>query len=183
MTHYSLEWLVEQIERGFEREYLFFWGHTSSDNSTAGSQVLSQWFPSAFTVGEKTYRTAEHWMMASKARLFGDNQAVEKIIDTDSPKEAKRLGSQVLNFEPDTWQSKCYEIVVEGNFQKFSQHSHLKQYLLSTNDKVLVEASPIDPIWGNGHSKDSKESKNPKSWRGQNLLGFALMQVRDRLKA
>ncbi|MCR6640246.1 MAG: NADAR family protein [Sporocytophaga sp.] len=93
-----------------------------------------------------TYKTAEHWMMAQKALLFGDKEAYEKILIAGSPKEAKTIGRQVLNYKEDVWIDKRFDIVVAGNLHKFSQHADLKEFLLSTKYKVIVEASPVDKI-------------------------------------
>jgi len=86
------------------------------------------------------------------------------------------------NFDAAVWDSSAYSIVVEGNRHKFSQHENLLKFLLSTGNKVLVEASPSDAIWGIGLPQDSNEAMNPFRWRGTNLLGFVLMEVRDSLK-
>ena len=120
--------------------------------------------------------------MAQKALLFGDKEIYEKIIVANSPAEAKTLGRQVRNFEEATWNAKRFEIVVAGSLQKFTQHQDLKEYLVNTKERVLVEASPVDKIRGIGLAADSEKAENPKHWNGLNLLGFALMEVRDMLK-
>lgn len=128
-----------------------------------------------------TYPTAEHWMMAGKARLFNDTEMLEKIISAKSPKQVKAFGRQVRNFQPSVWEEKCYEIVLEGNIHKFEQNPELKEFLLGTKDRIIVEASPVDAIWGIGLSQDSDKATKPDLWRGKNLLGFALMETRKRL--
>ncbi|RYD94393.1 MAG: NADAR family protein, partial [Sphingobacteriales bacterium] len=128
------------------------------------------------------YPTAEHWMMAEKARLFGDTDICNEILAAAKPNEAKALGRKVRNFDSARWDEHCYEIVVEGNYHKFGQSPEARAYLLETGDKIIVEASPVDAIWGSGHAQDSPEAKDPRKWRGQNLLGFALMEARDRLR-
>ncbi|NTS43987.1 NADAR family protein [Flavisolibacter sp. BT320] len=182
MTHYSLNWLLDRIENGDKVDYLLFWGHTNNGNETTGKFLFSQWYPSPFTVDGVTYKTAEHWMMAEKARLFGDHGILLQILQADTPKEAKALGRQVKGFIPAVWDERCFQIVVAGNEHKFSQNDKFKDFLLSTGDKIIVEASPVDAIWGNGLPQDHENAYKPKSWRGQNLLGFALMQVRDILR-
>jgi ribA/ribD-fused uncharacterized protein len=114
--------------------------------------------------------------------LFGDKEVYDKIIVAKSPAEAKTLGRQVRNFDEATWNAKRSEIVVQGSLQKFTQHPDLKEFLLNTKERVLVEASPVDKIWGIGLVADSDKAENPKRWNGLNLLGFALMEVRDILK-
>ncbi len=122
-------------------------------------------------------------MMAQKALLFGDKEIYDKIIVAKSPAEAKTLGRQVQHFDEATWNAKRLGIVVEGSLQKFSQHPDLQEFLLNTKERVLVEASPVDKIWGIGLAADSEKTENPKRWNGLNLLGFALMEVRDMLKS
>jgi len=92
------------------------------------------------------------------------------------------LGRQVKNYDDKLWLANRYEIVKQGNYHKFSQNKDLKTFLINTKDRVLVEASPVDPIWGIGMATDHKDVSNPEKWKGLNLLGFALMEVRDELK-
>lgn len=177
--NYTLQWLIEESEREERIKYLFFWGHQKSKDGSLTSSCFSQWWGSPFEVDGMIYRTAEHWMMAQKALLFGDKVIFEKIIKSKSPGEAKELGRQVKNFEEDIWNKHRLDIVVNGNLHKFGQDSNLKAFLLSTKDRVLVEASPVDNIWGIGLSADNKDRENPRLWKGINLLGFSLMTVRD----
>ena len=127
------------------------------------------------------YKTAEHWMMAGKARLFKDHAILEEIIACNQPMEAKKLGRKVKNFDPSVWNDHKYEIVKQGNYHKFSQDKELQEFLLNTKNRVIVEASPRDRIWGIGMGQANEKAQNPNLWRGQNLLGFALMEVRDML--
>lgn len=181
--NYSIPWLQQQIDSGQPVKYIFFWGHQPHPKGIITSTCMSQWWESPFTVDGITYATAEHWMMAEKARLFGDTAIAEKIIACKKPGEAKALGRTVQNFDNATWEAKRFEIVCEGNVHKFGQNATLKDYLLQTGDRVLVEASPVDFIWGIGLTGDKPEAMNPAKWRGLNLLGFALMEVRDRLRS
>ncbi|MBD2703275.1 NADAR family protein [Spirosoma sp. BT702] len=179
---YSLAWLIENVERGKRLKFLFFWGHQKSKSGDLTASCFSQWWPSPFIVDNVRYNTAEHWMMAQKALLFGDKEVYTKIIAAKSPAEAKIFGRQVRNFDEATWNDKRFEIVVQGSLQKFSQHPDLKEFLLNTKERILVEASPVDKIWGIGLAADSEKAENPKRWDGLNLLGFALMEVRDMIK-
>lgn len=122
-------------------------------------------------------------MMAGKARLFGDEATAARIISAGSPKQVKEFGRQVSGFVENEWDSAKRRIVYEGNLAKFSQNADLRQFLLSTGDKVLVEASPVDRIWGIRLAADDDRASNPLQWRGENLLGFILMDVRDTLAA
>ncbi|MDA0632017.1 NADAR family protein [Nonomuraea sp. MCN248] len=161
--------------------YLFFWGHRPARDGSPGQGCLSQWWPAEFTEDGRHYRSAEHYMMAHKALLFGDEAAAEKILAAAHPGEAKKLGRSVGGFDEETWAAHRYDIVVRGNVAKFGQHADLKEFLLGTGGRVLVEASPLDPVWGIGLAADDPDAASPATWRGLNLLGFALMDVRDTL--
>src|SRR6185295_19964985 len=100
-------------------------------------------------------------MMAQKAHLFGDEDSRRQIIEAATPKLAKGLGRKVKNFNEDVWQASRFEFVVEGNLAKFRQNQELGQFLLGTGNKVLVEASPMDRIWGIGLSASNKSATNP----------------------
>jgi ribA/ribD-fused uncharacterized protein len=165
-----------------ESKFIFFWGHQPSKEGTITKTCFSQWWLSYFTVEGVTYKTAEHWMMAKKAELFQDVEILEKIIACNSPAEAKKLGRLVKNYNDVIWLENRFEIVKSGNFHKFNQDEKLKEFLLNTNDRVIVEASPVDPIWGIGMASDHKDINNVEKWKGLNLLGFALMEVRDELR-
>ncbi|RYZ28700.1 MAG: NADAR family protein, partial [Sphingobacteriales bacterium] len=142
---------------------------------------LSQWWDAPFKADSKQYPTAEHYMMAQKARLFGDEDAYAKTLLAKKPAEVKEIGRTVRNFEPGIWDANKYRIVVEGNYHKFNADKAIRDYLLATKQRVLVEASPVDKIWGIGLAADDERVHNPSAWQGENLLGYALMEVRDLL--
>ncbi|MBL1077735.1 NADAR family protein [Nocardia sp. 2] len=163
---------------GDEPEFLFFWGHTRTPGHAVGKWVLSQWWPVDFTVDGQTYGSAEHFMMAEKARLFGDEEMRAKVLAGETPADAKRLGRAVRGFDQDAWVAHRYDIVMRGSIAKFGQHEDLRHFLLATGDKVLVEAAPRDTVWGIGLGADNPAAADPRTWRGENLLGFALMEAR-----
>ena len=175
---YAIQWLESQSAI----EYLFFWGHQPSKDGSIIKTCMSQWWKAEFTEEAVVYKTAEHYMMAQKAKLFNDMEVFEKIIAKESPKDVKDLGRQIKNFDAALWNANKYQIVKQGNYMKFSQNESLKQFLIQTKNKILVEASPVDAIWGIGLAEDSPKAKNSIEWRGENLLGFALMEVRDEIK-
>lgn len=180
---YDSTWLEQIYDSGERIKFLFFWGHQPSANGEITSSCFSQWWPSAFTVDGIEYKTAEHFMMAGKAKLFGDEECLHKILHCEKPAEAKKFGREVTNFNEEIWLEKRYEIVLKGSIEKFSQHAELKKFLLNTNDRVLVEASPVDHIWGIGRMANDPRAENPHQWNGLNLLGFALMETRDLLRS
>ncbi|MBB4934868.1 hypothetical protein F4561_005762 [Lipingzhangella halophila] len=162
-------------------KFLFFWGHRPPRSGGVGPGCLSQWWPSPFTADGIEYPTAEHYMMAEKARLFGDTDAEDAILSAGHPKEAKDAGRGVRGFDEAVWERERYWVVVRGNHARFAQHAQLRDYLLASGSRVLVEASPRDRIWGIGLAADDERAHHPDQWRGRNLLGFALMEVRSRL--
>ena len=161
-------------------DFLFFWGHHGKPDRVTKA-CLSQWFPASFEVDGVVYNCAEQYMMSQKARLFKDSETCEKIMLSSSPKEIKALGRMVKNFDAEVWATLSSGIVVKGNLHKFSQNKELLQFLLDTGSRILVEASPCDTIWGIGMSERDKGVQDPHNWKGTNFLGFALMEVRDKL--
>jgi ribA/ribD-fused uncharacterized protein len=175
-----MKYTIENIK--VTNGFIFFWGHQPSKDGSITKTCLSQWWKSSFTVEGIEYKTAEHWMMAKKAELFEDKEIFEKIIRTENPSDVKNLGRKVADFDVKKWEENCYEIVKKGNYYKFYQNEILKDFLLKTEEKIIVEASPVDFIWGIGLDENNKDAMLPKNWKGLNLLGFALMEVRDQLR-
>ncbi|MFG2134310.1 NADAR family protein [Streptomyces sp. NPDC048751] len=178
----SWDTLLEEVRAGARVKYLHFWGHRPRPDGRVGASCLSQWWPSPFTVDGVEYATAEHWMMASKARLFGDADAERKAVAATSPAVAKKAGRLVRGFDESVWERERFGIVVEGSVHKFAAHADLREFLLGTGGRVLVEASPLDRVWGIGLAADDERAAHPEHWRGPNLLGFALMEARERLR-
>ncbi|AXI77485.1 NADAR family protein [Peterkaempfera bronchialis] len=173
--------LADLTASGVRPRYLMFWGPRPQRDGSVGAGCLSQWWPSPFTVDGVEYATAEHWMMAGKARLFGDEETLGGILAARTPGEARKLGRLVRGFREEQWARERAELVVEGNVAKFGQDAALSAYLLATRHRVLVEASPLDRIWGIGLAADDRRAADPARWRGLNLLGFALMEARRKL--
>ncbi|MER6957660.1 MULTISPECIES: NADAR family protein [unclassified Streptomyces] len=179
----GLEALVRAVRAGARIKYLHFWGHRPQPDGRVGASCLSQWWPSPFVVDGVPYATAEHWMMAQKARLFEDAEAEKRALAAGHPSQAKKAGRLVRGFDEAIWERERLRIVVEGSVHKFASDPALRSFLLGTGDRVLVEASPVDRVWGIGLSANDEAAMTPEHWRGQNLLGFALMQARERLRA
>ena len=173
---YNVEWVKTQLP-----EFIFFYGHHSSNNMVTKA-CLRQWWPCKFKSDNIEYISAEQYMMAEKAKLFNDMNAYQLILQKEHPGDIKKLGRQIKNFNEEIWNKNKINIVVKGNILKFSQNEELKNFLIGTGDKVLVEASPHDQIWGIGMYAKDPNVTNPVKWRGQNLLGFSLMHVRDIIK-
>ena len=248
------EELRNRWANGERFNFYFFYGHKPPAQGVDES-CLSQWFVRDFEINGVTYSTAEHWMMAEKARLFEDDTMLVEILDAAGPKEAKAFGRKVRNFDNEKWGEHKFEIVKVGNLAKFSQHEDLKAFLLGTsklsheqlqqvaenkekyqleyggsapsneevkenlgiyqidsakknaslekeskgnpkrnqyhvgsdetsseNKAILVEAAGRDTIWGIGLGKHNPKSLDPFKWRGLNLLGFVLTEVREELE-
>ncbi|MGW7001733.1 NADAR family protein [Streptomyces sp. NPDC054933] len=175
------EALAALVASGATPKYLMFWGHRPRPDGSVGPGCLSQWWPAEFTVDGVRYPTAEHWMMAGKARLFGDEETAAEVLAAGHPNEAKSLGRQVRGFDEELWARHRWDLVVEGNLAKFGQDPALRAFLVGTGSRVLVEASPLDRVWGVGLAADDERAADPARWRGLNLLGFALMETRSRL--
>ncbi|MEU6374777.1 NADAR family protein [Streptomyces sp. NPDC046909] len=178
----SRDTLVRAVRAGARVKYLHFWGHRPRADGQLGSSCLSQWWPSPFEVAGVTYATAEHWMMAGKARLFGDAEAERQAVAARSPAQAKKIGRLVRGFDDAIWERERFGIVVEGSVHKFGSDLGLRAFLLGTGRRVLVEASPVDRVWGIGLAATDEAAADPERWRGPNLLGFALMEARERLR-
>lgn len=156
-------------------KHVLFWGDWPSN-----------WYPAKIIIKQdgKTIRfdNTEQYFMWVKAKTFGDDEMAEQIrIKGKNPKVAKELGRMVRNYDDKVWNEKRYDVMVEANKYKYSQNPDLKEKLLHTTlrDKGFVEASPYDTIWGIGLAKQNADADDESKWRGQNLLGKALDEVRD----
>jgi ribA/ribD-fused uncharacterized protein len=177
----ALAELRDAVTRGERFTYRFFWGHTPAADGSIGSPCLSQWWRCRFSIDGVTYSSAEQWMMAEKARTFGDAEVLAQILAADDPHAIKKLGRAVRDFDAERWDAVRFDRVVRGNIAKFGADPALKAFLLSTAGTVLVEAAPRDVVWGIGLGASSPKALDPHQWRGRNLLGFALMAARDAL--
>jgi ribA/ribD-fused uncharacterized protein len=173
--------LARQVQAGARPTYLFFWDHEPRADGNLGPSCLSQWWPARFSSDGEVFGSAEQYMMWRKAILFGDSERAAAILHTRSPLQAKALGRMVEHFDDATWVEHRWQIVVAASVAKFSSDPHLRSFLTATGRRVLVEASPVDKIWGIGLAADSEFAALPQRWRGLNLLGFALMEARDQL--
>jgi hypothetical protein len=141
---------------------------------------FSQWFKSEFVVDGVTYLTAEQYMMAGKARVFNDDERLAMILEAKNPWDQKMHGRMVEGFNDAEWNKHRIKIVIDANIAKFGQNEQLKKYMFDTGDKELVEASPVDKIWGIGLDEHDPKRFDRKNWKGKNLLGICLMDVRKK---
>jgi ribA/ribD-fused uncharacterized protein len=174
--------LRRAVSKGKRPSYRFFWGHKPRRDGALSDSCFSQWWPCQFVIDGQPYASAEQFMMAGKAGLFGDDEALGRILSTADPGRAKALGRKVRNFVEATWEKARFDLVTRGNTAKFAQDDRLQSYLFSTKDQIFVEASPVDRIWGIGLAANDAHVNNPVEWRGLNLLGFALVKTRAILR-
>ena len=143
---------------------------------------LSNWYMSDFTVDGVSFSSMEQYMMYQKAVVFKDKDIASKILKTDDVKRVKEYGRQVSNYNDTVWNGMRQITIYKGLLEKFKQNEKLKKALLDTGADVLAECAVSDKIWGIGLSMKDSNKNDIKAWRGQNLLGFALMLVRDELR-
>lgn len=179
---YTREKVIEACEAGEPLELNMFWGHRPSRDGAMGKGCFSQWWKSDFWHDGEHFCCMEQCMMLGKAKLFEDDAIQAKIRASTDPKEIKALGRAVHPFDGKCWDAVKYPLVLNGNYHKFVQNAELRNFLLSTGDSILVEASPYDCVWGIGLSAGNPRAQDPRQWRGRNLLGFALMEVRDEIR-
>lgn len=150
-------------------------------NPNEENGYLSNWYTSFFTVNEIYFSMMEQYMMYQKAVCFGDREIAEKILDCEDTPRIKELGRLVKGYDECYWNGVRQIIVYEGLCAKFSQNEELKEKLKATNNAFLAECAVKDRIWGIGLSMQDPERLDPAKWKGQNLLGYALMMVREKL--
>ena len=178
---YNIPKLAQEVLSGNKLDMCLFWGHQPDPSGNVTKSCFSQWWMSEFWSIAYNYCCMEQFMMSQKSELFEDKEIQQQILASKKPNQIKLLGKKVNGFEQEVWDNARYAIVLNGNWCKFSQNQKLKKFLLSTGNSILVEASPYDAIWGIQLDSNSPDTQNPMKWKGQNLLGFALMEVRDEL--
>ena len=143
---------------------------------------LSNWYLSEFTIDDIAFSSMEQYMMYEKAILFHDQETAGKILQTDNVAEIKALGRTVQNFDDTVWGQSREEIVYKGVFEKFRQNPELRKRLERTGEEVIAECAVKDKIWGIGLSMKDEDRFCVERWKGQNLLGKILMDVRKDIK-
>lgn len=164
--------------RGETMEKLFFWGHTEHGSNVTRA-CLSNFYPCKFEFNGKTFNFSEQCFMYQKAILFNDFEIAKQVLNETDVRKIKVLGRKVKNFNNELWDKHKEDFMFNACYAKFSQNDKLKDFLLSTGNHEIVEASPVDNIWGIGFSSDNA-MENVDKW-GQNLLGKVLMKVREDL--
>ena len=150
-------------------------------NPNEENGYLSNWYPSPFTVEKKNFSSMEQFMMYRKAICFGDEAVAKNILSTDDASQIKALGRQVKNYDEHIWNGIRQIVVYKGLLAKFSQNKNLKDRLKFTGEAILAECAVKDLIWGVGLSMKDPDRLDKTKWKGQNLLGYTLMMVREYL--
>ena len=159
-------------------KHVLFWGEWPSNWYRAE-------FDAEVLIGGKKetkhFYNSEQYFMYMKAIIFGDYEIAEKILATKDPKKAKELGRIVRNYDDKVWNDMRYKIMVDANKAKYSQNEDLKKLITSDEfkGKGFVEASPVDKVWGIRLGENDPLADDEKNWKGQNLLGKALDEVRE----
>ncbi len=187
---YDMKWLEDKVDSGCDLSFVTFW----KVDEGCENAMFSQWYQgNPFVVNGRTYYTAEQYMMSEKALLFGDYDIYSQIMKEKDPAQCKALGKMVQKFDGKTWGKVAREVLFHGNLSKLQADIELVDALLSTEQAVLVEASPYDNIYGAGIAKedllnsDGTLKVHPKDWhtkdnptkQSENKLGFVLMGIRD----
>ena len=150
-------------------KHVLFWG-----------SVFSNWATARFVVDGNEFRTSEQYFMYMKAKTFKDEEIAQEILKYGTnPKEAKKLGRKVKNYDDAVWNVKRYDIMYDAIKYKFDANPQMKEELMSYHGKSFVEASPYDKVWGIGICEDDAEADDESMWKGTNLLGKALTELRD----
>lgn len=150
-------------------------------NPNEENGYLSNWYPSRFFLDGITFSSMEQYMMYQKAVCFHDVNVAAQILGTDDVAQIKALGRLVKDYNDNHWNGVRQIIVYNGLYAKFSQNQDLKAQLLATGDSLLAECAVRDRIWGIGLSMHDPNRLDRTKWNGQNLLGYALMMVRNKL--
>ena len=152
-------------------KHVAFWG-----------SAFSNFYPCSFTEGGKVWKNSEQCFMAKKAEYFKDVEILEEILKAETPEKAKKLGRKVKNFDAEKWSKVCFDKMDDAVYAKFSQNNDLKELLLSSDfeGKSFVEGSPFDAIWGVKMDWRNPDIDNEENWKGENLLGKVLTEIRDK---
>ena len=148
----------------------------------SSNSPYSNFYPIEYKLSGHTFTSSEQGFMYGKAILFNDKKHAEQILYSKNPQNAKRLGRQVVGFDQKTWNKNKENIMYDNCYAKFKQNQDILVTLLKTKNKILVEASPTDKIWGIGLAEKDASKTPVKYWPGENLLGSVLMKVRSKLQ-
>ncbi|KJE19628.1 ribA/ribD-like protein [Frankia torreyi] len=179
----SIEDLRRLEHQAAPLRFRYFWGQRQAVADGTGAGCLSLRWPARFAVDGVDYPSAQHYVLARKAGLFGDQAAAEAVLALPAPISLAAIGRRIRGFDEAVWDRHRYAVALAANSAKFAQNAILRTYLAGTAGLVLADISPRDRVWGIGCDRDDDRAGRPSAWPGRNLLGFALMEVRDALLA
>lgn len=159
-------------------EYIFFSKTTDEELSAS---AFNMWYEAPFKVGELEYRTVRQYFLAEKAKTFGDEETRMRIIESDDSEEMESLAASVKGFDANVWEEVKYAVMLVGNYHKFWNNNDLKKMLMDSGNSVIVYTDRDDLLWGIGMDTSDTRAYTPELWQGRNLLGFAMMELRDHL--
>ena len=142
---------------------------------------LSNWYPSDIAVDGKRFSSTEQYIMYKKCMILGDEAAAKQVMATDDPEQQQAIGRSARNYHNTVWDGICQVVAMRGLLAKFSQHDDLRRKLLETGDAYLVECARSDHRWACGIGLYDDDRRDIDRWKGKNILGFALMEVRQAL--
>lgn len=138
---------------------------------------FSNFYKTAFIYKGYDLSFSEQGLMIEKALLFEPSKA-DDIAQATHPYQAKQLGRSIQNHDDKKWGAVRYDKMVAVLKAKFASPD-LKSILLETGERTLVEGSPYDRVWGVKIDWQDDRILDEANWKGQNLLGKALMEVRE----
>lgn len=190
-NRYNMKWLESMVDSGEKIKFITFW----KADEGCENNWLSQWYQgNPFIINGRKYYTAEQYMMSEKVLLFNDFDKYVRIMNSKDPSVCKHIGREIIpGFDGKTWGRAAREVLFHGNLGKLQADIALVDALLSTENAVLVEASPTDNIYGSGIAKEDLLNKDgtlkvhPRYWhnsekpdkQSENKLGFVWMGIRD----
>ncbi len=172
--------LIDFLAQGNHLDYVFFGGE-GLDQQEDARRCFSQWYMAGFEVEGHRFVNSAHYVMAAKAKLFGDDQAYQNLLGVSSAEDIQTLGRSIQGFNESLWLDNRMGIVDTSVEAKFAQNPALMAFLKASAEKVIAEANPVDKIWGTGLADNDINATNPAEWPGESLLGFVIMAVRHRL--
>mmetsp|Transcript_21014 Transcript_21014/g.44354 ORF Transcript_21014/g.44354 Transcript_21014/m.44354 type:complete len:223 (+) Transcript_21014:275-943(+) len=174
-------------------------GHTPLNSSSSVVADENAASSSSSSSKKKNFWCINQELHYQKAILFEDHDIARQILEEEhDASKIKQLGRLVKGYDDGKWCEVRYDVCRDALHAKFGQNEELKNVLLQTGEKILLEAAR-DKVWGVGVVEYTKEddadgktvgAKNretggwdvePKDWVGENLLGRCLMDVRSLL--
>ncbi len=144
---------------------------------------LSNWYPSPFDLDGMRFTSTEQYIMYRKCMAFGDEKSAAAVMTTNDPAKQQEIGRYAENYIDSAWKAMRQSVATVGLLEKFRQNEELRNKQLDTGDAYLVECAHLDKAWACGRGLDENERFDASLWTGSNILGFALMEVRNMIRS